>query len=141
MGIFSNLMNPRCPDCGEKLIMEEENPEGAVEKSAWESIYSAIFLIRRQRFICMNKECSNYYMKTHHKFLRGLGGGKIRDEHFIDSAMRDHDYSTGPSKKQMQEMKKRRAGILAQQQQEEAEEEQQEGADQGDQGGQEGGEE
>ena len=86
MGLFPKPKHI-CPDCGEKLVEEDSLEEGMMEKELWTGIYEGIFLIRRERFICINKKCPNCYHKTKHKFLIGLDG-TIRDEHFVDDAMR-----------------------------------------------------
>ncbi len=76
-----------CLDCGQPLVAEDEIPEGVVQKSIWDGVYQTFFMVRRERWVCMNPKCKSYYPKTNHKFLKGLTG-KMHDEHFLDDSVR-----------------------------------------------------
>ena len=65
-----------CLDCGQPLVAEDEIPEGVVQKSIWDGVYQTFFMVRRERWVCMNPKCKSYYPKTNHKFLKGLTGLK-----------------------------------------------------------------
>lgn len=81
----------KCPDCGKLLVAEESIPEGMAWKSAWDSIYNFVFAYRRQRFICLNKECPSYYYKNidrHTRFVQSLTPGVMVEEHFLNESIK-----------------------------------------------------
>ena len=79
---------PRCPDCNQRLTPEDSTPDGLFNQEAWNGIYQTLFLVRRPRFVCMNKACASYFPKTRRRFVRSLSPGVVVAEHFLDESVR-----------------------------------------------------
>ena len=79
---------PRCPDCNERLRPENQDYEGLLHQETWSSVYQTCYLVRRPRFVCMNKACASYFPKTRRRFVRSLSPGVVVAEHFLDESVR-----------------------------------------------------
>lgn len=89
MSIFSKPglrnENLKCPNCGERLVPEEmAGGDEAIKKMAFDGAYQTFFLVRGERFVCLN--CKKKRMVPY-KFKKNLLG-QIIDNHFLDAAMR-----------------------------------------------------
>lgn len=63
----------KCPKCRKKMIYFEPAWIKAMLDSAW----SSVFMVRSQRWICLNPDCPMTFIKTRTRFRRGILGNLV----------------------------------------------------------------